>query len=206
MYRPDGSAHAHGWAGLLDWVYLRAGRQVPALEQLKPEQVRPPYRSLLAHSADMTPTLERFYGECPGITVLSRDLDRNCYRREVVLTLGRNQRPILYGAIRILLDHLPPKARNSVLQELLPLGRILQTEGIPHMSWPQAFFCVEPDWHMKTMLRLQRRTKLYGRRNVLLDGSRRLLAEVVEVLAPPAGVGPLRIPVHKGEKRKHAND
>ena len=27
---------------------------------------------------------------------------------------------------------------------------------------------------------------LYGRRNVLLDGSRRLLAEVIEVLAPVA--------------------
>ena len=29
---------------------------------------------------------------------------------------------------------------------------------------------------------------LYGRRNVLLDGSRRLLAEVIEVLAPAAKV------------------
>ena len=52
------------------------------------------------------------------------------------------------------------------------------------MSWPQPFFRAEPDSHMAAMLWLRRNCGLYGRRNVLVDGSRRLLAEVIEVLAP----------------------
>ncbi len=177
-------SRAQGWAGLLEWVYLRARRELPRLELLKAQQLPQPYRKLLAHSADMTPTLEGFYEQPLGLTVLSRDLEQDCYRREVVLTLGHERRPILYGAIRILLGHLPPNARDNVVKELLPLGRILQTEAIPHLSWPQAFFRVEPDQHMMGMLQLERTKDLYGRRNVLVDGSRRLLAEVIEVLAP----------------------
>lgn len=179
-----GHSHAQGWAGLLHWVYARAGLKSPRLEQLKPRQVPRPYRDLLAHSADMTPTLEGFFEQPLGLRVLSRDLEQDCYRREVVLTLGCEKRPVLYGAIRILLEHLPPNAKAWVLKELLPLGRILQAESIPHMSWPQTFFRVEPDRHMIAMLHMRRKRYLYGRRNILVDGSRRLLAEVIEVLAP----------------------
>jgi hypothetical protein len=180
--RPE-AARLQGWAALLESIYLRAGFEFPSLEQLKPEQVPQPYRTLLVHSADMTPTLEGFYGDSLGLTVLSRTLHEDSYRREVVLTLGDKARPVLYGAIRIFLPALPPKARQAVLQERFPLGHILQTEQIPHLSWPQPFFRVEPDPHMTAMLRLGRAAGLYGRRNVLVDGSRRLLAEVIEVLA-----------------------
>jgi hypothetical protein len=37
---------------------------------------------------------------------------------------------------------------------------------------------------MSSVLHLPQQNDLYGRRNVLLDGHRRLLAEVIEVLAP----------------------
>jgi chorismate-pyruvate lyase len=140
----------------------------------------------------MTPTLENFFRQPLGLIVLSRDIQEESYRREVVLTLGCEMRPILYGAIRILLGRLPEKAREGVLEERFPLGHILQTEAIPHLSWPQAFFRAEPDTHMTAMLQLQHVGDLYGRRNVLVDGSRRLLAEVIEVLAPvgKSGEGP----------------
>jgi hypothetical protein len=71
-----------------------------------------------------------------------------------------------------------------VLEEQRPLGNILQSEAIPHLSWPQAFFSVQSDARMKTVLNLREPARLYGRRNVLVDISRRLLAEVIEVLAP----------------------
>jgi chorismate-pyruvate lyase len=177
-------AHLHGWASLLEWFYQRSGLELPRLHQLKPERVPQPYSALLVHSSDMTPTLENFFRQPLGLTVLSRDIQDQSYRREVVLTLGCEMRPILYGAIRIVLDRLPDKARLAVLEERFPLGHILQTEAIAHLSWPQAFFRAEPDMHMTAMLGLGRVGDLYGRRNVLVDGSRRLLAEVIEVLAP----------------------
>jgi hypothetical protein len=83
---------------------------------------------------------------------------------------------------------LPPAACQLVLKEARPLGAILNGEAIPFLSWPQAFFRLKADVHTGAALGLRRSGFLYGRRNVLLDGSRRLLAEVIEVLAPAAKV------------------
>src|SRR5262249_5525740 len=172
------------WLALLERFYQRASLPSPSVRELRGREVPQPYRSLLVHSTDMTPTLERFHCQRVGLTVLSRELQENTYLREVILTRANDDLPIEYGVIRICLDHLPPPAARRVLEEHAPFGNILQTEGLPHMSWPQAFFCVDSDAHMRAVLRLDHSQALFGRRNVLLDGSRRLLAEVIEILAP----------------------
>jgi chorismate-pyruvate lyase len=172
------------WAALLERFYERTGLSLPALRELKAEEVPPPYRALLVHSSDMTPTLAGFYGQAPRLRVLSRELQDDSYKREVVLWLAEDERPVEYGVIRIFLDRLPPPARRLVLEEQRPLGDILQGEAIPHLSWPQAFFRLKADPHAGAALGLRHAGFLYGRRNVLLDGSRHLLAEVIEVLAP----------------------
>ena len=180
------------WAALLERFYAPTGLAVPALQELKGAEVPPPYQSLLVHSCDMTPTLARFYGQTPRLRVLGREHLNNSYKREVILWLAEDERPIEYGVIRIHLDRLPPAARWLVLQEERPLGDILQGEAIPHLSWPQAFFRLKADAHTGGALGLRRPGFLYGRRNVLLDGARRLLAEVIEVLAP--AVQPATVP------------
>jgi chorismate-pyruvate lyase len=176
---------------LLDKFYLRADLPLPRLERLHPEEIPQPYKALLVHSADMTLTLEGFYGRPPGLRVLSRARQGEAYYREVALTLGRAGRPLLYGVIRICLDHLPSSARRRVLAEQRPLGDILLSEAVPHLGWPQDFFRAEADAHIRAVLGLGAPRELYGRRNVLLDGSRRLLAEVIEVLAPCGSRSPL---------------
>lgn len=183
-------AMAHGpsgkpaWLGLLERFYQRAHLPGPVVRELPDGDVPAPYHSLLVHSSDMTPTLERFYGQKMGLTVLSRELQDSAYLREVLLKRVNDQYPVEYGVIRICLDHLPPPAARRVLEEQAPLGNILETESVAHMSWPQAFFRAESDPHMRSVLRLEREQTLFGRRNVLLDGSRRMIAEVIEILAP----------------------
>jgi len=174
------------WAALLERFYERTGLSAPALMELKGDEIPQPYRALLVHSSDMTPTLAGFYGQALGLKVLGRERQDNSYKREVILWLAEDARPVEYGVIRICLDRLPAIARQLVLEEQRPLGDILQGEAIPHLSWPQAFFRLKADAHAGAALGLRRVSLLYGRRNVLLDGSRRLLAEVIEVLAPIA--------------------
>jgi chorismate-pyruvate lyase len=182
-FEPTTTGQSPALSSLLERFYVRTGLPLPRLEVLKENEVVEPYKRLLVHSSDMTPTLEAFYKESLGLTVLSRELQRDSYLREVVLTIGE-ARPVEYGVIRICLDRFPPNVRRRVLDEQRPLGHILQTEGLPHLSWPQAFFRVRSDAHMRAVLRLREPGMLYGRRNVILDGSRRLLAEVLEILAP----------------------
>jgi chorismate-pyruvate lyase len=175
---------APGWAALLERFYGKLGLAMPWIHDVQGDQMAQPYKDLLVHSLDMTPTLENFYRQPMRLTVLTREQHDYSYLREVVLKSASDSRPVEYGVIRICLDHLPPAARNRVLEEQRPLGNILQTEAIAHLSWPQEFFRVESDSHLGHVLYLSQPGILYGRRNVLLDGSRRLLAEVIEILAP----------------------
>jgi len=174
------------WAALLRRFYEPTGLAAPVLRELKATEVPQPYQALLVHSSDMTPTLARFYRQALRLRVLSRERQDDSYKREVILWLAQDGQPVEYGVIRIFLDRLPPPARRLVLEEQRPLGDILQGEAIPHLSWPKAYFRLKADAHAGTALGLRRAGFLYGRRNVLLDGSRRLLAEVIEVLAPVA--------------------
>src|SRR4051794_20405820 len=173
-----------GWAGLLERFYGKLGLALPALQEVPGSNLPQPYRDLLVHSADMTPTLETFYRQPMRLSVLTREQQDFYYLREVVLKSADDARPVEYGVIRICLNHLPPPASLRVLEEQRPLGNILQGEGIAHLSWPQSFFSVGSDSHLGHVLYLSKPDVLYGRRNVLLDGSRRLLAEVIEILAP----------------------
>ena len=173
---------------MLQRFYEPVGLAAPVLEELKGPEVPQPYRALLVHSSDMTSTLASFYGETPRLRVLTRERRNDSYKREIILWVTEGARPIEYGVIRIHLDRLPPGARQLVLQEERPLGDILNGEAIAFLSWPQAFFRLKSDAHAGAALGLQHPGFLYGRRNVLLDGSRHLLAEVIEVLAPAAKV------------------
>jgi hypothetical protein len=179
------------WGALLERCYAKRGLVLPGLERLDEQDVPQPYKRLLVHSSDMTPTLEGFYQQRLGIKVLERELHEQSYEREVLLTVPTRASPVAYGAICIFLKYLPPAARRCVLEEQRPLGNILLGEGVPHLSWPQAFFRVESDRHMRSVLGLQRSCDLYGRRNVLLDGSRHLIADVIEILGPVEDHTPL---------------
>jgi chorismate-pyruvate lyase len=176
--------HLPSWAALLERFYKRMSLPLPSVAHLKDHEVPHPYHRLLVHSHDMTPTLEAFYRLPMRIALLSREREEGAYLREVILKPQSEGQPVEYGVIQIYLEHLPEAARQRVHEEERPLGNILQTEAIPHLSWPQAFFRVESDTHMARVLCLRQPCALYGRRNILLDDSRRLLADVLEVLAP----------------------
>ena len=157
------------------------------LRPLAPDAVAQPYRDLLVHSRDMTPTLERFYGERLGLEVIRRRRVGPLYLREVLLVLPDGA-AVEYGAIRINLTWFPSEAREEILAERLPLGRILQDQAIAHLGWPQGFYRIKSNKYVEGVLGIAPAGALYGRRNVLLNGARRLLADVIEILTPVEAV------------------
>jgi hypothetical protein len=207
------------WGRLLAEVYAKRGLPTPRLERCPGSAVPQPYRALLVHAADMTPTLENFYQQAVKLRVFRRAVEADSYLREVVLELAVGGRPVEYGVIHIRLDHFPEGARRRILEEGQPLGAILEQEGIAHSSWPQTFFQLKADQHICQALgacvggglleacrpfrdldadglparptltgrasdRLEACPTLYGRHNLMLDERHRLLAEVIEILAP----------------------
>jgi hypothetical protein len=168
----------------LDDFYAQAGRALPPIEAVEGDAVPEPYKSLLVHQDDMTPTLEKFHGERIHLAVLSRQQRDDFYFREVVLLLDKTDKPVEFGAIKINLALFPPAARKEILEERRPLGTLLSDYVITHTSRPKAYLRVLSDGFINASLKLDRSQWLYGRRNTLWDPQQRPLAEIVEILPP----------------------
>lgn len=166
----------------LDEFYAAAGQSLPPLTQIDGEAVPEPYRTLLVHQNDMTPTLELFHRATVHLDVLGRRRKEDAYFREVILRLDTNNAPVEFGAIKINLDLFTPAAREQILHERLPLGHILHEHKIPHTSHPRAYLRLASDKLISQVLELTGAQVLYGRRNTLYDPQQRPLAEIVEIL------------------------
>lgn len=168
----------------LNEFYARAGVPLPRFQLLSGPEVPEPWRKLLVHDDDMTPTLEAHHQDEIHIEVLGRERRGDAYFREVVLRLDRNDQAVEFGANRISLEYLPAVVRRLVLQEQLPFGHILKAHDVLHVGHPTAFFQVESDPLMNRAFGLTGNHVLYGRRNTLRDLEGRPLSEVVEILPP----------------------
>lgn len=168
----------------LDDFYAQAGEPLPPYERIPGEGMPEPYRSLLVHQNDMTPTLEKFHKREIHIRVMGRRRKGNEYFREVVLLLDETNEPVEFGAIKINLDRFPEGARDQILNEVRPLGTILRECVIVHDSRPKAYLRFATDKLINEALQLRGAHMLYGRRNTLFDPEGLPLAEIVEILPP----------------------
>ena len=168
----------------LDEFYANAGRALPKIEVLDGIAVPEPYRQLLVHEGDMTPTLEKFYGATIHLEVRRREKRGNFYFREVVLLTDDSEKRVEFGAIKIFLELFPLAARNDILAERLPLGSILAKYKIEHTSRPKAFLKIQSDDFINRALGINGKQVLYGRRNTLSNIEGKAIAEIVEILPP----------------------
>ena len=168
----------------LDEFYAQMGLALPPLQQVDGEAVPQPYKQLLVHHDDMTPTLEKYYGRDIHLRLLGRRRKGSGYFREVVLLLDGTEQPVEFGAIKIYLDRFGAEAKRQILEEQRPLGHILQECGVKHSSRPKAFLRLASDHFINDALQLTGANVLYGRRNTLYDPLDRPLAEIVEILPP----------------------
>jgi chorismate-pyruvate lyase len=170
----------------LDEFYARAGLRLPNIERIESEQMPEPYRALLAHENDMTPTLENYHGANIHLRILGRDQRGDFYFREVVLQLDGNNEPVEFGANKVSLALFPARARQLILEERLPLGTILKQCEIEHNTVAKAFFRLQADDFVSQALNLHEPAVLYGRRANILDLQKRPISEIVEILPPLA--------------------
>jgi chorismate-pyruvate lyase len=168
--------------------YEEAGLALPSATRINGREMPEPYRRLLVHDRDMTPTLEAAYDRKMNLRVLKYALDHEVFSRQILLVPEGGDAPVVFGAIKIYLDEFPTAARDLVLERRLPLGTILESQAIKHFSRPDAFFEVEADPSICQALEITGPVKLYGRRNVLGNATGRKLAQVLEILPPAKGL------------------
>ena len=163
--------------------YDRIGASPPVISRLDGEQMPQPYRSLLVHHKDMTPTLEAAFCQQIYLRVMQQWISGELLTRQVLLMLQQDGIPVVFGAIRIHLDAFPLRAREEILEGRRPLGAILHHYRLQHQSRPQAFIRIEADVPISRALQgPSPGSLLYGRLNRLLSLRKETLAEILEIL------------------------
>lgn len=168
----------------LDFVYRCAGVALPGFAQVEADRIPPPARGLLDHEADMTLTLEDYYGRPIVLRTLCCCVHEDSYFRRVLLVHGPTGRPVEMGAIRIRLNLFRDDVRRRILENHVPLGRILHEENVLRKSRPRAFLRVTPNPEMMGVFWMAEPDTLYGRRTVMdIEGAE--AADIVEILPTP---------------------
>jgi len=164
------------------------GVTLPPLRELPGPLVPLPYRDLLVHDRDMTPTLEAFHRCKLTLKVLSKQVEDDSLMRQVLLMSDRTSLPVAFGVIRIHLGSFDAASRELILACRKPLGAILASQRIEHFSRPTRFFAVQPDATLRSLLPIDDGCEtVYGRYNELFHDPQRCLAQVIEILAPVTG-------------------
>src|ERR1700691_5473113 len=108
----------------LNEFYEEAGLALPPVIRVEGSDVPEPYKSLLVHERDMTPTLASAYGRNIQLRILRKRRRHDVFSREIVLEPEGDGRKVLFGAIKIYLEHFAPAARQLILECKQPFGTI----------------------------------------------------------------------------------
>ena len=174
-------ASSNGLLFPLDFVYARSGVALPDVEMIDPDNIPPPYRSLLVHTTDMTLTLERHFGGKVALRPLATFSTGTWYYRRVLLAQEYTGRPVEMGAIRIKVGAFSDRIRRQILRNDVPLGRLLRDGGVKYESRPKAFLAVTPNPEMMGVFWMREPKTLYGRRTEMIhEGAK--IGDIVEVL------------------------
>ena len=175
-------AMALHWLMPLHYFYEQNETGLPDFKFVEGSGVPYPYRSLLVHENDMTPTLAAFHHSKLYLEVLQREIAGDYLLRCVILRSRTSDVPVEFGAIGIHLENFAPEVRSLIEKGEQPLGGILGEYQVPHTGSPASFFSVPADQLISEALAQTPGTTMWGRCNQLLDPDGSVLADIVEIL------------------------
>lgn len=168
----------------LSEFYKSAGHPLPGFRPVPGSAIPEPFRRLLVHERDMTPTLEEAWGQKLHVRALRHELRESIYLRQSLLLVEDDKTVTAMGAISIDLDCFSSEARRLIREARVPLGGILRDHGIEHRCKPSLYFELTAGPMIGGEFGVDAGATLYGRRNVMWDSGDRIFAEVVEILPP----------------------
>ena len=175
-------AQALHWLLPIHFFYEKHGRPMPDFQFLDGKEVPYPYRSLLVHENDMTPTLAAFHHSKLYLEVHEKEATDAFVMRMVTLHAAASDIPVEFGAIGIHLENFEPEVRELIVEGRVPLGAILGENKVSHHGSPSAYFSVPADELMAGTLKQKVGDVLFGRCNQLLDADNMVIADIVEIL------------------------
>ena len=166
----------------LDFFYSKKKFKLPKIAPVPGSDLPETKRKLLAHKTDMTSTLTNHHGSDLYIEVLDNEMNENYLLRMVVLKKLLDSKPVEFGAIGIDLSKLDKLMIDEIKEGTKPLGKLLELHDVKYHSDPRAYFQIEIDEYISSILDSPIHKISYGRCNEITDGQGFTIADIVEVL------------------------
>ena len=99
-------------------LYLKA-------EHVAKEATPEPYRQMLVHEHHMTISMESYHDCSVDVKVLASRFENGLYLRKIILLKSGTEEVVQFGYVRFNLDFVTPQVRQEILEEKIPLGRVL---------------------------------------------------------------------------------
>ena len=131
-------------SSLLD-LFPRDGLHAAAMEIIDGASVPAPYHGLLVHRHHMTVTLEKHHGFKLDLVVESLKHLGADYARKILLTAGPDRKIVLAGIMRLQLQHCREEVRRQIVEQKIPLGRVLIEHKVLRWIEPCAYLKVRLD-------------------------------------------------------------
>ncbi len=138
---------------------------------------------LLGHEDHMTVTVERRHGCQVDVQVLESKSTPTHYLRKIVLRRKSDRRVVQYGIVRLALDTLQPAVREEILEQKIPLGRVLIEHDVMRHVQLNALWEVKAGEELCHLFQVEPGHLTYGR-TALIYCNGEPAVELLEIVAP----------------------
>ena len=99
--------------------------ELGSFEEVDPDGIPEPFRTLLNHDEHMTVTVEAHHDCSVDVRVEQTHSTTTHYARKILLTRQTDGEVVQFGIVRLNLDSLGSKLRQEIEKQQTPLGRLL---------------------------------------------------------------------------------
>lgn len=164
-------------------LFYREAGDLGQFARCLPQDCPASYSDMLDHEEHMTVTVERRHAATVDVQVLESRLTASHYIRKIVLRRKSDQRVVLFGIVRLALAALQPAVRNEIMDQKIPLGRVLILHNVLRHVQLNALWRVVCAHELAKLFETQAGTITYGRTAVIYcDGEPAV--ELLEIVSP----------------------
>ncbi|MCA9192358.1 MAG: hypothetical protein KDB03_11370 [Planctomycetales bacterium] len=179
---PDATPPAADLESLVALFFSDAG-ELAEFESVDEDSCPAAYRSLLAHSAHMTVTVERRHTSPVDVVVVREKKTQTHYSRVILLRRQSDGRVVQFGIVRLALNTLQPDVRSEILSGKIPLGRVLIQHNVMRQVQLLGLWRVHCGAELARLLDCSIGQETYGR-SALIFCDCEPAVELLEIVAP----------------------
>lgn len=136
---------------------------LPLCQEIPADEVPDPFRSLLVHDEHMTVTLERYHGGPVMVRPYLVHRQGDLYGRKLDLVTQKDGQVVMTGIMLFNFSFSTPRVRDLILEQKVPLGRILIENDILRRISSETFLRIDAADPLVGRFHLERPQPAYGR-------------------------------------------